>query len=71
MGKRENVWKQHLNKNMCATLPYKDMNKYDARLVSFPGGILQMASLSWAFKYAAKMPCQEILSFNLVKYVST
>lgn len=56
---------------MCATLPYEDMYKYDARLVSFPGGILQMASLSWAFKYAAKMPCQQILSFNLVKYVST
>lgn len=54
MGKRENVWKQNLNKNMCATQPYKDMRKYDARLVSFPGGILQMASLSWAFKYAAR-----------------
>lgn len=34
--------------------PYKDMHKYDARLVSFPDGILQMASLSWAFKYAAR-----------------
>lgn len=54
MGKTESVWKQNLNKNMYATQPCKDMHKYDARLVSFPGGILQMASLSWAFKYTAR-----------------